>query len=332
LRIEYILNKQKGLFMLTKEAIQENSILSILSDEMITAITVMSSNDENTTIANKTREIHTQYDRDIAAITGQDKPPNVKTYQHLKSVLADFKGKADANTGQQFEAQIQTLTAEKTNLLEQIKKGGGNDIAVQTLTQKLSDKESEFQQFRTTFETERTELTNNLKAEKGKILGLQVNQSIDSFLLEKGVKFKDSIPEGIRSQFMQNAKAQILATNTPEFTDENGTQKIVFRDASGEILWNKETGEQFTAGELYLSKITDLVDNGKVQAGTGMKDTGQKGGATLNLSSAKSKNEAAQMITKYLMESEGLAKTDDSFSKRQVELYQAADLKHLPIQ
>ena len=58
--------------MLKKEILLANAALAGLTDEQITAIEQLSTNDENAVIAQKVGEIHRQYDDTILKATGDN--------------------------------------------------------------------------------------------------------------------------------------------------------------------------------------------------------------------------------------------------------------------
>ena len=312
--------------MVTIETIKAIPALADLQENQVTEILSL--------VKARVKEQNDRYDADIFKITGKEKPGGQHSYQHLEKVLNDYVNtekeyqslKVQSET---FSTQIEQLKTEKGELESKLKEGGKGDAATKLLEQKLVDKESEITNLKTTFETEKTTLQESLQAEKQKNIGLQFGQSIDGYLMEKKVKYLQTIPETIREKMLKDARTEVLTQNKLDVLEDG---KQVFRDTNGDIVWNKETGQHMTPGEMYLSKISDLVDKGQKQEGAGTKP-GKNGGVTgsLDLSSAKTKVEATKMIDEYLMVSEGLSKTDPKFSDRQVELYQGANLGDLPI-
>lgn len=308
--------------MLTVEKLKAQEALSTLSEDQLTAITRLSANDENEVIANKVREIHSQYDSDIASITGVAKPANVKTYDHLKTQLTSLKEAADkAGKVGELQTKITNLETEKADLLKKIKNGSGDESLKsenERLRQQLTDKNNEINQVRSTLEEEKNGLSEQLETTKGQMVGLQVGNEIDSYLMQKGIKFKDSIPESVLGDVLAMKRRSILNDTKPDFIEKDGKQTLVFRDDKGEILWNKETGGYFTAGELFLSKIPELVDNGKVQTGTGATGSGQGGNppSQIDLSGAKTRGQAVDMIKTHLMTVENKAVSDPDFTER----------------
>ena len=81
--------------MLTKDKLKGVELLKELTPEQLEVIENMSKQDENEVIGEKTKLFYDNLDKDILEVTGIPKPDNVKTYEHNKKVLSDYKSKAD---------------------------------------------------------------------------------------------------------------------------------------------------------------------------------------------------------------------------------------------
>lgn len=310
--------------MVTIETIKAIPALEGLEKEQLEAVIQV--------VKDRVKDQNDRYDKDIERITGKTKPGDKHSYQHLENVLSDYvKTESAFNTlkesNESIASQLESLKVEKTTLEEALK-AGGDGAAVKALEQKLADKDNEINNIRTSFEEEKQTLSASLQTEKDRNVGFQFGQAIDSHLLANKVKFLDSIPEKLRTKYLEDAKKEVLTENKLDVLEGS---KMVFRDKNGEILWSKETGQHLSPGELYLSKIDDLIDKGQHQQGAGTKPGQGQSSKTVDLTGVKTKVEATDRITTHLLTVEGLAKTDPNFAKKQAELYQAADLGDLPL-
>ena len=310
--------------MVTIETIKAIPALEGLEKEQIEAVIQV--------VKDRVKDQNDRYDKDIERITGKAKPGDKHSYQHLENVLSEYVKTETAfkslkESSESNASQLEALKAEKATLEEALKKGG-DGAAVKALEQKLADKDNEINNLRTSFEEEKQTLSASLQAEKDRNVGFQFGQEIDKYLLENKVKFLQTIPEPIRNKHLADARKEVLSQSKLDVLEGN---KMVFRDDNGEILWNKETGKHLTPGELYLSKIKDLIDQGQHQKGAGTKPGQSNGTQAVDLTGVKTKVEATDRITTYLLKVEGLAKTDPAFATKQAELYEAANLGDLPL-
>ena len=97
---------------LTNELLNANASLAGLTDEQKAAIVEMSANDENTVIANKTREIYDGLDADILATSGISKNGGEKTYDYAKRAIGEIKGQA--GNAAELRTRVTELENEKT--------------------------------------------------------------------------------------------------------------------------------------------------------------------------------------------------------------------------
>lgn len=299
---------------LNKELIVQNEALKTLTDEQITALETLSSNDENTVIAKKTGEIHGAYEKDLEA-AGFKKPEGWKSkdgktqvYHYLKeAVLPVAAGAATLKT------DLETERAKIKDLETKIASGATDEV----LKQQLKDANKKFEDLNGLYTKDKTEFETKLTAEQSKL-----NNTLIDFEIEKGLaglKFKDeaSIPVSVRNAFIENSKAKILSQNKPDFIDNGkGGRALVFRNEKGEILNNPENGlNPFSAQDLLKRELKDILEVSKSQGGAGGGNGGKGGGAaTLDLSEAKTQVQADTMIREHLMQ---LGETRGSASLQQ---------------
>lgn len=297
--------------MLTAEILKASTALSGLTDEQVAAITTLSKNDEDTVIGQKIGKIWGDIDRDIEEVTGLEKPKGVKTFDWMKNDILTKVGSSS-----KLQKKLDKLKTEKEELEQQLKDGKVDEA----LTKKLADNEKLVKDLQSQLTTKENEYTTKLAEAEDRNVGILVNNEFDKSLV--GVKFKDEaiIPKNIRDTVISTSKQAILAENKPDWIDDGkGGKQLVFRDDKGEIRRNPENNlNPFTAKELFLSKITDVVDAGKQQAGAGSKGGGKgsggSGNSALSLTDAKTQVEADDRITDYLM-GKGLVRGTEEYNK-----------------
>lgn len=307
--------------MLKKEVIKANAILATLTDEQIAAIEKLSENDENAVIGKKTGEIHGSYEQDILTLTGIKKNDGEKAYDYMKRVLGDYKTQSES-----FESQKSELKSTIDTLKAKIEAGEGNEV----IKQQLKDAQQQLKDVENTYKTQVGDLQSKYNDLQGKY-----NMSIVDTEFVKalnGVKFKSEYPENVINVMISNAKNSILAENKPEFVDENGKQSLIFRDKDGNILKNPANQLQpYSAKEMLLSNLKDIIDHGREQRGNGSKGgKGGKGG-TVDISGAKTQVEADEIIANHLMAS-GFTRDSEDFSAKLGEIRSELEVSNLPIQ
>ncbi|MDV7396991.1 hypothetical protein RZS08_36670, partial [Arthrospira platensis SPKY1] len=118
---------------------------------------------------------------------------------------------------------------------------------------------------------------------------------------------------------MSTRKNHLLSSVKPDTVDDGKGGKVrVLRDEKGEIIRNPaRSHEPFKFGELFVSKIDDLIEKGSTTGGGTGSPAGNGAGSFVDLSSAKTQVEADEMIVEHILRNEGIAKTDPQFIDRQ---------------
>jgi len=326
--------------MLTTDFLKTIAQLNNLTPEQLSAIATASKNDEDVIIGRKVSDIHNQYDQDIKEVLGVDKPGGMKTYEHLKTQLTSLKSKADsAGSVGALQAEIQALKTESESLKSQIA-AGSTDEALKTelnsIKQQLTDKNSELTIFKSTAEAEKKTLQESLNKAKATALNFEVNQSIDSHLIEKKIGYKTTIPEGTRNAVIEFERKAILNEFKPDYiTTEAGGQKLVFRNQAGEIVRNEQNlNEPATAAELFLKRhsISAMIDEGRIVNGAGSGAGGAGGaGTAIDLSGVTNQTQADDRIRNHIATNEGIAKTDVKFVERHQELREEHNVANMDV-
>lgn len=317
--------------MLTIDVLKSSAKLASLSDEQLKEIALLSENDEDKAISAKTKEIHDKYDKDIESITGKKKEGDVKSYDNLKAVLTGYVEKIVS-----LKSDLSKSKAANIDLEKKVKEGSNDEVLktkIGELEQTVKDKEGELLKVRNTFEEEKKELESKVSFHQDETMSLRIDSEFNAYAVKNNLKFNDSIPETILNETIEARKAQLKAELKPEYIkDGAGNMVLIFRDENGEIMRNKENGlNPFTAGELYMDKIQDLLSSGQKQAGAGTGQASKKVSANLDLTGVKSQLKADEIISNHILVNEGIAKRDAKFSERQQEIREEYKVSDLPI-
>lgn len=309
---------------LTAVLLRANAALAGLSEEQIAAIEELSRNDENTVIGTRIGELHGQYDTDVLSVTGIAKRQGEKSYDYVKRVLGDYKQKAAG--ADQLSQTIATLQTEIEGYKKTIAEGKGSEEVAKQLKdaqKQLADTQALFEQKNKEWETKYTALntqyqTSLIDAEFGKALS--------------GMKFKSIYPESVQKTLIDSAKRTVLSTAKPDWLEENGEKKLVFRDATGNIMTNPENKlNPFTPGELLKKELKEVLDNGRQQTGAGTRNLGGNGGSTFDLGGATTQVVADEMISKHLM-SQGYTRGSKEFADEAQKIRTENGVDKLPVQ
>ena len=307
--------------------LNQSESLKGLTDAQKLAITTLSSNDEATVIGTKIGALHGQYDADILSISGISKTDGEKSYDYLKRVLGEYKTKLDGT--KTLSAQLETQKKKVTELETKLA-AGGSDEAVK---QQLKDARHQVTQLQTQLTAKTGELDRAKKDYEQKEKDLQVGFAFTN--ATAGIKFKADVSEPVKKILLAAAKDEILAKGTPDFVDDgNGGKKLVLRDAAGNTLNNpKNNLNPYTIEELVMeTSLKDVIDTGKQQPGGGTGPTKPNKHQTVNLdlSTAKTQQEADVQIENYLL-STGLTRDNVEFGNKALEIRNENNVSDLPI-
>lgn len=314
---------------LTTELLNANAALAALTDEQKTAIVEMSRNDETAVIGQKTGEIYGGLDADILAASGIAKNGSEKTYDYAKRVIGEIKGQA--GNAAQMQSQIAELTKEKARLEKVVADGGSDAETKKALTQAKADLANvtkEFTDLKTKYDAAESE---HAKA----LFGMKIDGEFAK--ATAGLKFKADLPASVTSVLTEQAVAKVKAMNPEYIDDGNGGKTLAFME-NGAVKRNLENNlRPFTAAELVAKELSTMgvLESGRKQTGAGSTGGHETGGTrgTVDLSGARTQNEAHEIIAKQLM-AQGKVNGSKEFADAMAQAWKDNHdvIKALPIQ
>lgn len=282
---------------LTTELLNANAATAALTDEQKTAIVEMSKNDETTVIGQKTGEIYGGLDADILAASGIAKNGTEKTYEYAKRVIGEIK--SQAGNASELQTKVSDLEKEKTRLEGIIAKGGADAETKLQLEQAKTDLANVQSQYAT--------LKKDFDAAKAEHEKAMFGVKIDGEFAKatSGIKFKADLPANVTSVLLQQAINKVKGMN-PEYIDDGNGGKVLAFMENGAVKRNPATNLQpYTAAELVAAELKTMgvLEEGRKQNGAGSQggNGGNGSGGTVDISGARTQNEAHEIIAKQLM-------------------------------
>ena len=312
---------------LTTELLNANAATAALTDEQKTAIVEMSKNDETTVIGQKTGEIYGGLDADILAASGIAKNGTEKTYDYAKRVIGEIK--SQAGNAAELQTKVSDLEKEKTRLEGIIAKGGADAETKRQLEQAKTDLANVQSQYATLKKDYDTEKSEHEKA----MFGVKIDGELAK--ATSGIKFKADLPASVTSVLLQQAINKVKGMN-PEYIDDGNGGKVLAFMENGAVKRNPATNLQpYTAAELVQAELKTMgvLEEGRKQTGTGTgTGTGTETGNAVDISGARTQDEAHEIIAKQLMAA-GKINGSKEFDEAMAEAWKANHdvLKTLPI-
>lgn len=311
---------------LTTELLNANAATAALTDEQKTAIVEMSKNDETTVIGQKTGEIYGGLDADILAASGIAKNGTEKTYDYAKRVIGEIK--SQAGNAAELQTKVSDLEKEKTRLEGIIAKGGADAETKRQLEQAKTDLANVQSQYATLKKDYDTAKAEHEKA----MFGVKIDGEFAK--ATSGIKFKADLPANVTSVLLQQAINKVKGMN-PEYIDDGNGGKVLAFMENGAVKRNPATNLQpYTAAELVAAELKTMgvLEEGRKQTGSGTTGTGTGTGNAVDISGARTQNEAHEIIAKQLMAA-GKINGSKEFDDAMAEAWKANHdvLKTLPI-
>lgn len=308
---------------LTRQLITANAELASLTDAQILALETLSQNDENSVIGSRIGEIYRQMDATIEEHLGVKRNGDEKTYNFLARAAKEVAAKA--KSANDLQAQIASLTAEKTRLEEVIKNGEGNAEAAKQLEQAQKDLAATKKAF--------NDLKNQFDADKAsheaELFGIKVDGVLSS--ATSGVKLKAEYPQSVTSVILAQAVAKVKGMN-PEFIDDGkGGKVLVFKDANGARLNNPNNAlNPYTASELIAKELKEMgvLDEGN-GGGGGTRNTTPKPQGVIDVTGCRTRREAQEAIDQALL-AKGLVVGTDAYQSEMDAAWRDNNIAALP--
>ena len=314
---------------LTTELLNANAATTGLTDDQKAAIVEMSKNDEQSVIGQKTGEIYGGLDADILAASGIAKNGTEKTYDYAKRVIGEIKGQA--SNAAELQTKLTDSEKEVARLNGIIAKGGADAETKRALEQAKADLANVTKDYTT------------LKADFDKANADHEKAMFDAKISGEfakataGIKFKADLPASVTSVLLEQAVAKVKGMN-PEYIDDGKGGKVLAFMENGAPMRNAENNlNPFTASELIARELQTMgvLETGRTQTGAGTqggKTTTGGGSGTVDVSGAKTQDEAHEIIAKALM-AQGMVNGSKEFADAMAAAWRenAAVIKALPI-
>ena len=307
---------------LTKELLKSNAPLASLTDEQLNAILTLSENDLSAEISKKFGEVYRQLDQSIKSATGVDREGDEKTYKYLERAVTKMKSELGDTSA--LQSQIDSLTAEKTRLEEKVAKGGNEETV-----RLLDSTKAELANTKAEYSKLQTKLQEQEKRHKAELLQAKVSGEIG--LAASGLTFKKEIPQSALDVLVSQAKSKLLGMSPDYIDDGKGGKRLVFRGEDGAIKNNPNNQlNPYTAGELLTDLLSDVLAPARTIQGAGSNQPPVGGaGASMDLSSAKTRSEASEIITKQLL-AQGLTVGSQEFQEQMDKAWKDNNISSLP--
>lgn len=313
--------------MITNEMLAADAALSGLTDEQRNAIVLMSKNDEDVVIGNRFREVYNQLDATIAKETGIARNGDEKTYLYLERAARVLAAKANSVDG--LNQKINDLTKEKDKLQKALEEGG-DEATKKQLAQATKDLDA----VRKQYDALKNDFDQQKQQHEKELFGVRVDNELAG--AKAGLKFKAEFPQAATDTLLQQALNTVKAMNPEYIDDGKGGKRLVFKGQDGEIARNPENHlEPYTAEELLRKelKAMGILDEGRQQQGGGTHAPagGGNGGSVVDVSMARTQNEAQEIIAKQLMQN-GLINGSKEFQDELNKAWTENNISSLPIQ
>lgn len=308
---------------LTKELLKGNAPLASLTDEQLDAVLTLAENDLNSEISRKFGEVYRQLDQSIKNATGIDRDGDEKTYKYLERAVAQMKSTLGDTSA--LQAQIDSLTAEKTRLEGKVAEGANEETK-----ELLKQTKAELANTKAEFTKLQSKMTAQEKEHKKELMNLSVSHEIEQAAAR--LQFKREIPASATQVLVDQAKARLMAMSPDYIDDGKGGKRLVFRGEDGAVKNNPNNQlNPYTAGELLTELLSDVLAPARQVAGSGSNQPPTGGGSSsVDVSSAKTRSEANEIITRQLM-AQGLTVGSEEFQEKMDQAWKDNNVSQLPL-
>ena len=308
--------------MITADILKANEHLAKLTDEQISSIVTLSTNDVNAEIGKKIGELYRQLDTTIDTSTGIARNGDEKTYNYLERAIKELKG--GMPNADEMKGKIKTLTEEKTRLEALIAEGSKDTETAKLLNQA----KAELKSTKDLYIGLQTKFDEQAKTHKTELFGLRVENELTNAL--NGLKFKAEIPANVTKTFVNAAISKVKGLNPDYVDDVNGGKRLVFRDSNGVAISNPTNLAPYTAAELLGNELKDIIAI-KGAKGTGTQvDGGGSNNDTVTIGNARTQQEAMTIISKSLC-AQGLTAGSKEYQTKLDAAWAENKVKSLPV-
>ena len=308
--------------MITADILKANEHLAKLTDEQISSIVTLSTNDVNAEIGKKIGELYRQLDTTIDTSTGIARNGDEKTYNYLERAIKELKG--GIPNADEMKGKIKTLTEEKTRLEALISEGSKDTETAKLLNQA----KAELKSTKDLYIGLQTKFDEQAKTHKTELFGLRVENELTNAL--NGLKFKAEIPANVTKTFVNAAISKVKGLNPDYIDDVNGGKRLVFRDSNGVAISNPTNLAPYTAAELLGNELKDIIAI-KGAKGTGTQvDGGGGNNDTVTIGNARTQQEAMTIISKSLC-AQGLTAGSKEYQTKLDAAWAENKVKSLPV-
>ena len=308
--------------MITADILKANEHLAKLTDEQISSIVTLSTNDVNAEIGKKIGELYRQLDTTIDTSTGIARNGDEKTYNYLERAIKELKG--GMPNVDEMKGKIKTLTEEKTRLEALIAEGSKDTETAKLLNQA----KAELKSTKDLYIGLQTKFDEQAKTHKSELFGLRVENELTNAL--NGLKFKAEIPANVTKTFVNAAISKVKGLNPDYVDDVNGGKRLVFRDSNGVAISNPTNLAPYTAAELLGNELKDIIAI-KGAKGTGTQVDGDGGNNdTVTIGNARTQQEAMTIISKSLC-AQGLTAGSKEYQTKLDAAWADNKVKSLPV-
>ena len=304
--------------MLTRDILQSNEALSGLTDEQLEAIVTLSKNDEDQVIGTRIGEVYRKMDETIETNLGVKRDGDEKTYKFLE------------RAAKIVASQREELNTKVADLEKRVEAGGGDEQTKKELEQAKADLEK----VRKDYADLQSKSSKDAIAHAKELLAVRVEHELKT--ASASLRIKSDIPESVAKMIMQQALAKVKAMNPDYIVAEDGTRTLVFKDAEGAILRNKENQlHPYSAVELVrqeLKSLDALAENIQRGGAGGSGSAGGKNGGNGTsgvVINATTRREANNQIRNALL-AQGLKEFSPEYQDRFTAAWKENNVSALP--
>ena len=293
---------------LTLELLQSQEGLNGLTEEQFQSIVGLSQRDEDNVIAHKYGEFRQEVENIVAAESGIQYNEGEKSSAYLTRALKQMRAASDEGAG--YKTANESLTAEIESLKQKIASGAGNE----EIKKELDKLRGELASAKKVNGELQESLTKKEADYKGKLEGYRMESEIGAAMT--GIALKKELPEATKQALLTLAKQNVMAAKHV-FDETAGV--FIFQDADGNPMKDKSLNNLKVADMLRMQLETmGVLETGRQQGGAGGNGnaggSGNGSGAGVSITTAKTKVEADEIITRELM-AQGHARSDEDWYK-----------------